>query len=97
VLYSIVRTLQNLLNEDCLVSFAFVSLVTYVLVEESLQIIRNRLSTDPSFPERSPLQVEDICLTATCFQFEDQFYQQKEGMAMGISISAGQQYVYGTL
>jgi hypothetical protein len=48
---------------------------------------------DPSFPERSPLQVEDvmevldICLTTTYFQFEDKFYQQKEGMAMGNLLS----------
>jgi hypothetical protein len=43
---------------------------------------------DPSFPERSPLQVEDVlelldnCLTTTYYQFEDQFYHQKEVMAM---------------
>jgi hypothetical protein len=47
---------------------------------------------DPSFPECSPLQVEDImelldiCLTTTYFQFDDKFYQQKEGMAMGNSL-----------
>jgi hypothetical protein len=49
---------------------------------------------DPSFPEPSPLQVEDvrellnICLTTTYFQFEDKFYQQKKSMAMGNSLSA---------
>jgi hypothetical protein len=49
---------------------------------EVLQVLRERLDTDPSFPERSSLQVEDamelrgICLTFTCFQFEDKFYQQ---------------------
>jgi hypothetical protein len=58
-------------------------------VEEVLQVIRNRLNTYPSFPECSPLQVEDImvsldiCLKTTYFQFEDKFYQQKEGMSMG--------------
>jgi hypothetical protein len=61
-------------------------------MEEVLQVIRNRLSTDPSFPERSSLQVEgimdllDICLTTTHFQFEDKSYEQKEGMAMGNSL-----------
>jgi hypothetical protein len=36
-----------------------------------------------SFPKRSPLQAEDamelldICLTITYFQFEDKVYQQK--------------------
>jgi hypothetical protein len=73
----------DLLNEDYLVSFDVVSLFTNVPVEEVLQVIRYRLNTDTSFPGRSPLQVEDvmelmdICLTTTYFQFEDRFYQQK--------------------
>jgi hypothetical protein len=62
-------------------------------VEEVLQDIRNIFNTDPSFPEPSSLQVEDvmelldICLTTTYLQFEDKFCQQKEGMAMGNSLS----------
>jgi hypothetical protein len=49
----------NLQNEDYLVSFD-VSLFTNIPLEEVLQVIRNRLSMDPSFPECSPLQVEDV-------------------------------------
>jgi hypothetical protein len=77
----------NLQNKDNLVS-SDVSLFTNIPVEEVLQVLRNRLNTDLFFP-RTPLQFEDImglldiCLTATYFQFEDKFYQQKEGMAMG--------------
>jgi hypothetical protein len=62
-------------------------------VEEVSQVIRNRLNRDPSFPERSLLQVDDVmelldvCLTMTYFQYDDNFYQQKEGMAMGNSLS----------
>jgi hypothetical protein len=61
-------------------------------VEEVLRVIRNRLSTDPPFPECSSLQAEDImelldiCLTTTYFQYDDTFCQQKEGMAMGNSL-----------
>jgi hypothetical protein len=83
----------NLQNEDYLVSFDAVSLFTNVPVEEVLQVIRKRLSTNHSFPERSTLQVEDvmelldICLTATYFQFEDKFYQQKEGMELSPMVS----------
>jgi hypothetical protein len=43
----------NLQNEDCLLSFDVVGLFTNVSMEEVLQVIRNRLSTDPSFPGRS--------------------------------------------
>jgi hypothetical protein len=46
-------------NEFCLVGFD-INLFTNVPVEEVLLAIRNRLSTDPSFPQHSPLQVEDI-------------------------------------
>jgi hypothetical protein len=80
-------------NGDYLISFDVVNLFTEVSVEEILQVVRNRLSTDFSFPERSHLLVEDvmglldICLTAY-FQFEDKFYQQKEGLEMGNSLSS---------
>jgi hypothetical protein len=48
---------------------------------------------NPSIPERSSLQREnvmellDICLVTTYFQFVDKFYQQKESMAMGNLLS----------
>jgi hypothetical protein len=48
---------------------------------------------EPSFSEHSFLQVEDrmelldICLTTMHFLSEDKFYQQKEGMTMGNSLS----------
>jgi hypothetical protein len=67
----------NLPGEDYLVSSDDVSPFTHVPVKEVLQVIRNRRSTNPSFPERSPLQVEDImellniCVTTTYFQFEN--------------------------
>jgi hypothetical protein len=74
-------------NEDYIVS-PDVSLFTNVPTEEVSQVVRNKLSADHSFPERSSLQVEDvmelldICLATTYFQFEDKFYQQKEDMAI---------------
>jgi hypothetical protein len=64
----------NLQIEDCLVSFD-VSLFTNIPVEEVLEVIKNGLNMDLSFPERSSLQVEDvielldICLTITYFQW----------------------------
>jgi hypothetical protein len=63
----------NMQREDYLVRYDVVSIFANIPVEEVLQVMRNRLSTDPSFPERSPLQVEDvmelmdICLTTTYF------------------------------
>jgi hypothetical protein len=100
----LIKSIQdiNLLNGDYLVSFD-VGLFTNVPVKEVLQVIRSRLSADPSLPECSPLQVVDVmelldsCLKIMYFQFEDKFYQQKEGMAMGNSISGGQQHIHGAL
>jgi hypothetical protein len=85
----------NLQIEVYLVSFD-VSLFTNVPVEEVLQVIRNRLSTDPFFPERTSLQVEDmmelldISLTTTYFQSEDKSWEQKDSIAMGNIISGAQ-------
>jgi hypothetical protein len=62
-------------------------------VEEVLQVIRNRLNMDLSFPECSPLKIGDImelldiCSSTAYFQFEDKFYQQKEGMVMVNALS----------
>ena len=36
-----------------------------------------------------------LCLITTYSQVNYRFYQQKEGMAIGNSVSCGQQYFYG--
>jgi hypothetical protein len=83
----------NLRNGDILVSFDVVSLFTNVPVEEVLRVIKNKLCMDSTVSDRSPLQVDDVmellevCMKTTYFQFEDKFYQQNDGMAMGSSLS----------
>jgi predicted GIY-YIG superfamily endonuclease len=83
----------NLHRQDTLVSFDVVSLFTNVPVDEALQVIRSRLEDDNTLAERSVLEVEavmellEVCLRTTYFQVDDGFYQQKEGMAMGNSLS----------
>jgi hypothetical protein len=68
-------------NKDYLLSFDVLRLFTSLPAEEALQAIRNRLSKDLSFPERSPLQAEDvmelldICITTAHFEFEGKFCQ----------------------
>jgi hypothetical protein len=48
---------------------------------------------DPSLPEHSSIQVDDIvelldiCLTTIYFQFEDEFHQKKDGISMGNPLS----------
>jgi NAD-specific glutamate dehydrogenase len=83
----------NLQRQDTLVSFDAVSLFTNIPVDEALEVIRNKLVNDNTLAERSILKVEaimellDACLRTTYFQVDDRFYQQKDGMAMGSSLS----------
>jgi hypothetical protein len=83
----------NLQRQDTFVGFDVVSLFTNVPVDEALQAIRNKLANDNTLAQRSILKVEaimelpDVCLRTTYFQVDDRFYQQKEGMAMGGSLS----------
>jgi hypothetical protein len=67
--------------------------LTNVPIDKTLQIIENKLHNDATLVERSILQVEalmelvEICLRTTYFQVGDKFVQQKDGMAMGNSLS----------
>jgi hypothetical protein len=83
----------NLQSRDTLINFDVISLFTYIPVDEALQVIRNKLHNNVSLAEWSALQVEDItellevCLKTTYFQVDDKFFQQKDGIGMGNSLS----------
>jgi hypothetical protein len=73
-------------------------------VEEVLQTTRNRLNTDPSFLDCSPIQVEDVmelpdgCITTIYFKFEDKFCQQKRGLQWGtVCLWSSGSYSWNTL
>ncbi|XP_023710176.1 uncharacterized protein LOC111865964 [Cryptotermes secundus] len=84
--------LQDRLFRHCDIVVDF-SLFTNVPVDEVLKIIENKLHDDVTLTERSVLQVEaimellEVCLRTTYFQVDDKFFQQKDGMAMGNSLS----------
>jgi hypothetical protein len=63
----------NLQSLD-IVSFDFVSLFTNVPVDEALQVISNK----------AIMEMLEVCLRTTYFQM-DKFFQQKDGMTMGIT------------
>jgi hypothetical protein len=83
----------NLQSLGTLVSFDAVNLFTDVPVDEALQVIRNNLHNGDTLTERSVLEVEaimelvEVCLRTTYFQVDDGFFQQKDSMAMGSSLS----------
>ena len=70
--------------DESLVSFDVSALFTSVSVEESLEIIREKLASDPTLGDRTSLsadQVTDIlhvCLTTTYFRYEGEYYVQVE-------------------
>ena len=90
----ITRIEQTKLDEvEILVSFDVVSLFTNVPVDEACNIAKERLLLDNSLHLRSTLSPENIydllklCLTTTCFQWREKFYEQTHGAPMGSPLS----------
>jgi hypothetical protein len=83
----------NLQSPDTLISFDVVSLFTNVPIDEALQVISKELRNYGTLAEPSVLQAEaimellEVCLKTTYFQVDDKFFQQKDGIAMGSSLS----------
>jgi hypothetical protein len=90
----------DLQSSEIMVSFDIVSLFTIVPVNEALHVIKERLKDDTTLEERSALPVEsmmellEVCLKTTYFQVGDKFYQQKEDMAVGSSLSPTVSSIY---
>ena len=78
---------------ECLSSYAVSALLTTVPVDQGLNIIKDLLEKDHTLKERTVMEVSDIilllefCLKNTYFSFQDQFYEQVEGAAMGSPVS----------
>ena len=74
---------------ECLSSYDVSALFTSVPVDPALNIIKDLLEKDHTLKERTVTAVSDIilllefCLKNTYFSFQDQFYEQVEGGAMG--------------
>ena len=77
---------------ECLSSYNVSALLTSVPVDPALNIINDLLEKDHTLKERTVMEVSDIlllefCLKNTYFSFQDQFYEQVEGAAMGSPVS----------
>ena len=78
---------------ECLSSYDVSALFTSVPVDPALNIIKDLLDKDHTLKERTVLAVSDIilllefCLKNTYFSFQDLFYEQVEGVAMGSLVS----------
>ena len=78
---------------ECLSSYVVSALFISVPIDPALNIIKDILEEDNTLKKRSVLTVNDIilllefCLKNTYFSFQDQFYEQAEGAAMGSPVS----------
>ena len=77
----------------CPSSYDVSALCTSVPVDPALNIIKDLLEKDHTLKERTVMAVSDtillleFCLKNTYFSFQDQFYEQVEGAAMGSPVS----------
>lgn len=86
-------SITNIDPNHTLVSFDVVSLFTNVPVDKTLTIVRHRLENDNTLTERTNLNIGTIlelltiCVKTTYFQYNNEYYQQDFGMAMGSPLS----------
>ena len=79
-------------SDDSIISYDVKGLFTSVPLKSALKIIKKLLEEDTTLPQRT-MTVNNIscllefCLTITYFTFQEKFYEQVEGAAMGSPIS----------
>ena len=71
---------ETLEANDILVSFDVVSLYTKIPVDEAITTIRHLTNDDTA-------KLVEVCLKTTFFTFQQVFYEQVEGVAMGSPLS----------
>ena len=75
---------------ECLSSYDVSALFTSVPIDPALTIIKDLLEKDTTLKERTVMEIIlllEFCLKNTYFSFQDQFYEQVEGAAMGSPVS----------
>ena len=83
----------TLAHGECISSYDVSALFTSVPVDPALGVIKDLLEKDPTLKDITVLTVNDIiqllefCLKNMYFSFQDQFYEQIEGVAMGSPVS----------
>ena len=74
-------------------SYDVKALFTSVPVDPSINIVKQRLTQDPTLPQRTQMSIPQIvtllefCLKNTYFLFQGKYYEQVHGAAMGSPIS----------
>jgi hypothetical protein len=80
--------------EETLVSFDVTSLFTNVPTDDAVDVIHRKLTEEEDLVERTPLSAQKItellqlCLKSNYFSYNGEFYEQRQGAAMGSPVSA---------
>ena len=78
---------------ECITSYDVTALFTSIPIPSALTIIKKKLEQDAELSKRTImlantiLELLDFCLNNTYFVFQDTFYEQTKGAAMGSPIS----------
>ena len=81
-------------EDELLVTFDVKLLYTSVPVKLALNCVRKLLSSSSAWQGQWPLSVKTVmeflttCLSESAFKFREQFYNVKDGLAMGSPVSA---------
>ena len=79
--------------DEIIMSYDVKALFTSVPIQPALNIIEKLLEEDPELQQRTSMTVKHItcllefCLGSTYFTFQNKYYEQVEGAAMGSPIS----------
>ena len=84
---------MKLENGECITSYDVIALFTSIPIPSALEVMKKKLEQDTELQKRTIMPVETIlellafCLNNTYFVFQDTFYEQTKGAAMGSPIS----------
>ena len=78
---------------ECITSYDVIALFTSFPIPSALEVMKKKLEQDTELQKRTIMPVDNIlellafCLNNTYFVFQDTFYEQTKGAAMGSPIS----------
>ena len=78
---------------ECITSYDVVALFTSIPIPSAIEVMKKKLEEDTELQKRTILPVDNIlellafCLNNTYFVFQDTYYEQNKGAAMGSPIS----------
>ncbi|XP_048259316.1 uncharacterized protein LOC125384342 [Haliotis rufescens] len=82
--------LKNITNPDQIISYDVVDLFTNVPIDDTLQILRRRITETPpetSLTTESIIALTTACISTTYFTWGDEYYQQIHSLPMGSPLS----------